>query len=151
MAWYGPTFAIVAIFAATWTQEDGSDECKHSTDAVNNGRTGKVVEHITERAHHETVGCLVAKPASAPGPVSLDGVDEERDACTIHQIHRKLGAFRHGTTDDGGGSCTEDGFEDQKSFDGQFALVETEITPVGHADESCAFTSEHKSETYEKE
>ena len=83
--------------------------------------------------------------------MALDGVDEQRDAGRINQIHRELGALGHGTADNRGAGGTEHGLENQKALHGQIAFIEREVAPVGHADEACALAAEHKAEAEEEE
>ena len=148
----GTAPAVLAVLAASWSQRHGSDERQNATHAVDDGRACKVVEHIAERRHHETVGSIVREPASAPRPVSLDGIDDERDEGAIDQIHRKLRALGHRTADDGGRGRAEDGFEDEKTLDRQVSLVETQVAPVGHPHKTAHdVLSEHQAETDKKE
>ena len=110
------------------------------------------MEHITEGGHHEAVGSIVAKPAASPCPVTLDGIDDERDESTIHQVHGELRAFSHCAAHDGGRSGTENGLENQEALHGEVALVEREVTPVGQSDEATQnVASKHDAETDEEE
>ena len=118
---------------------------------MHNGRTSKIVEHIAKSAHHKAIGSIVAEPATAPCPVTLDGVDEQRNNGTVNHIHRELGALSHSTTDDSGRSSTENGLENEETLYGQIAFVETQVAPVGHTNESSTFTSKHKAEAKEEE
>ena len=54
---------------------------------MHDGRAGKVVENIAESGHHEAVGGIVAEPTAAPRPVTLNGVDEQRDHSTVNHVH----------------------------------------------------------------
>ena len=147
----GAALALAAVFADAGTQCHGTDQSQHTAHAMHDGRACKVVEHVAECRHHESVGSVVAEPAAAPCPVTLDGVDEQRDARTVDEIHRELGAFSHGTTDDGSRCGTEDGLEDEEALYRQVALIEREVAPVGHADETRALAAEHESEAEEEE
>ena len=109
------------------------------------------MEHIAKGRHHEAVGSIIAEPATTPCPVSLDGIDEQRDESTIEQIHRELGALSHSTADDGGRGGTEYGLENQETLYGQVAFIESKVAPVGHADESSTLATEHESEAEEEE
>ena len=116
------------------------------------GRTRKIVEHVAKRRHHKPVGSIVAEPATAPRPVSFDGIDEQRDDRTINQVHRELCALGHSTADDGGRGGTEDGLENQETLYGQVARIETQVAPVGHTNKtSQRIASEHKAEAEEEE
>ena len=143
---------ILAILAHTGTQCDGTNQGQHATHAVNDGRTGKIVEHITKGSHHKAVGSIVAKPAATPGPVPLYGVDDQRDNGAVNQIHRELGALGHSTAHDGGTGGTEHSFENQEALNRQVALVETQVAPVGHTDKAAQHVvAKHKSEAQEEE
>ena len=144
--------AVLAILADTGTKGQGTNQSQYTAHAMHNGRTGKIVEHITKGRHHKAVGCIVAEPAATPGPVTFDGVDEQRDDCTIDEIHRELGALGHGTAHDGGRGGTEHRLENQETLNGQIAFVETQVAPVGHADKtSQRIASEHEAEAEEEE
>ncbi len=148
----GTALAVLAVLAQTGTEGDGADECQHTTHTMHDGRTGKVVEHITKGRHHERVGSIVAKPTAAPSPMAFHGIDDERDESAIHQIHGELRAFSHRTAHDGGGGGTEDGLENQETFRRQVALVEGEVAPVGQADESAQdVAAEHQAEADKEE
>ena len=115
------------------------------------GRTREIVEHVAEGRHHKAVGSIVAEPAATPCPMALDGIDKQRDDCTINKIHREFRALGHSAANDGGRGGTEHRLENQKALNGQVAFVETQIAPVGHADETCAFAAEHEAESEKEE
>ena len=69
--------ALLIILTYTGTQCKGSNQSQHTTHTVYNGRAGEIVEYVAKGGHHKTVGCIVAEPATTPGPVALDGVDEQ--------------------------------------------------------------------------
>ena len=156
------TLTILAILTTTGTQCDCTNQSQHTTNAVNNSRTSKVVEHVAKSCHHEAVGSIVAKPTATPGPVTLDGINQQRndsainnvhrDNCTVNQIHRELGTLGHSTTNDGSSCSTEDSLENQEALNRQVTLVEREVTPVGQTDKaSQRIASEHKAEAHEPE
>ena len=69
--------AVLIILAYTGTKGDSTYQGQHTTYAVYDSRTGKVVEHITKGSHHKAIGSIVAKPAATPCPVTLYRVDNQ--------------------------------------------------------------------------
>ena len=146
-----PAASVLRIFADTRTERHGSDQSKHTTHAVHDGRACEVVERVAEHRHHPGTFTAVAQPAAAPGPVTLHRIDNQRDERTINQIHREFRPLRHRTAHDRGTRGTEHRLENKESLHGQAAFIETEITPVWRTDKSRAVASEHESESDEKE
>ena len=118
---------------------------------MHNSRAGKVVKHIAKRTHHETIHGIIAQPAAAPSPMTFNGVDEQRDGSAIKKIHRELSALSHCTAYDGGRCSTKDSLKNKETLNRQIAFIETQVTPVRHADETCTVAAEHKSKTNEEE
>ena len=67
MTWNGDRLAAFGIFADSGTEYDGSGKGNAPSAGVNHGAAGKIVE--TE----------FREPASTPGPVTLDGIDQDRN------------------------------------------------------------------------
>lgn len=111
--------AVLAVFSDSRTKGYGTDESEYAAYGVYDGRTGKVVERMSEGVHHEASLIAVAEPASAPCPVAGDGIDEQGDEYGIHAIHRELGAFCHRSRHNGCRCGTKHGLEDEKSLCGQ--------------------------------
>ena len=135
MAGNSPALAVRGILANPGSECDRTDKRQHTTHAVDNRRTGEIVE------------AQLAQPAAAPGPVTFDRVDEQGDESAVNQIHGELGAFCHGTAHDRGGRGAEHGLEDQETLHGEVTLVERQVTPVGGTDEAGAVAAEHEAET----
>ena len=128
--------AVLAVLATTGTEGDGTDESQHAAHAMHDGRAGEVVKYVPESRHHKAVGSIVAEPTAAPCPVSLDGVDDQRDHRAVNHVHRELCALCHGAADDGGRGGAEDRLENEETLYGQLAFVEAQVAPVGRADEA---------------
>ena len=118
---------------------------------MHDGRTRKVVEHISKGGHHKRVGSIIAEPTTAPRPVALYRIDEQRDESTIDQIHRELGALCHRTAHDGGRGGAEHCLKDQKALYRQVTLVEREVAPVGSAYKTSTLAAKHKAKAKEEE
>ena len=109
------------------------------------------MEHVTEGRHHKAVGCIIAEPTTTPCPVTLNGIDKQRDDCTIYKVHRELRTLSHSARDNRGRGGAENGLEDEETLNGQIAFIETQVAPVGHTDETGTFAAEHKAEAEEEE
>ena len=131
------TLALLRIFADTGTKCHRTNQGQHTTHAMHDGRACKIVEHVAKRLHHKAVGSIAAKPSAAPRPVTFDGIDDQRDHGAVNQIHRELCTLSHRTADDSGRGGTEDGLKDQETLYRQITFVETQVTPVRHADETA--------------
>ena len=68
---------VLVVLAYTGTQSQGTNQGQHTTYRVNDGRTGEIMEHITEGGHHEAVSSIIAQPATTPGPVTLHRIDNQ--------------------------------------------------------------------------
>ena len=108
----GPALAVLAVFAATRSERQRSDQCQHSADTMHDGAAREIVE------------AKAGEPSASPGPMPLDRVDDKGDECAVDQVHGEFGPFRHGAADDGRGCGAEDRLEDKESFAGKVALVE---------------------------
>ncbi len=73
----GAALAFLVILAETWAECNCAYESQYTTNGVNDGRSGEVVECGTEGLHHERVFSSVHEPAATPCPVTLNGVDEQ--------------------------------------------------------------------------
>ena len=143
---------VLTVFTNTGTQCQSTNQGQNTTHRVYDGRTSKIVEHITKGGHHETVHSIIAQPAATPGPVTFDRIDEQRDDCTINKVHRELGTLGHSTTDDCGRGGTEHGLKDQEALNRQFAVIKTQVAPVGQANKtSQRVGTEHETEAEEEE
>ena len=118
---------------------------------MHDGRTCKVVENFSESPHHEAVGSIVAEPSAAPSPMAFDGVDEQRNASAINDVHREFCALCHRSADNRRRGGAEDGLEDEEALDGQLAFIEREVAKIGRTNEACSFTSKHESEAHKPE
>ena len=78
-------------------------------------------------------------------------IDQQRDDRAVNQIHRELGPFRHCTAHNRSRGSAEDRLKDQKALHRQVTLVERQVAPVGHADETGAVAAEHEAEADEPE
>ena len=103
MAGNGFWLAVFVILSNTGTEDQGTDESGYATDHMNSGRTGEIMK--TE----------LGKPAAAPDPVTGNRINHQTDDQAVNTIRKKFGTFCHGTGNDGGSSCTEDGLENEKS------------------------------------
>ena len=61
------------------------------------------MESFTKCSHHEACGIGIAKPATAPGPVTFHRVDKQGNEEGVDAVHREFGTLSHGTRNDG---CT---------------------------------------------
>ena len=143
---------ILAVFAQTRTQHNGTDECKHTTHAVYNSRTSEIVEHVTESGHHKAIGSIVAEPTTTPSPVTFNRIDDKRDDCAVNQIHRELSAFSHRTAHNRSRCGAEHCLKNQETLYRKVAYIEREVAPVGHTNKSSKnVTAKHQAETDEEE
>src|SRR5574344_271341 len=92
----GAALTVFAIFPYAWAEEAGTDESKYAAYHVNNGGACKIVENSAEGVHHEASGLAVHQPTAAPGPVTLNGIDDEADGKRVDHIHGELRALCHG-------------------------------------------------------
>ena len=134
-----PTLAVGRILADTGAERNRTDQRQHATHAVDDRRTGKIVE------------TKVCEPAAAPGPVAFNRIDQQRDDRTVDQIHRELRPLGHCTAHNRSRGGAEDRLKDQEALHGQVTLVERQVAPVGQADETGAVAAEHEAEADEPE
>ena len=151
MTWDGTAPSVFCIFPKARTKSHSPNQSQYPTYAMDYGRSCKIMEHVTEDGHHETVSCIITQPTTAPCPMSLYRIYNQRYECTIYQIHRKLSTFSHRSTYYRGRGSAKNGLENQKPLYRQFSLIKGKITPIRCAYESSAIAAEHKAEAYEEE
>ena len=134
----GPALAVLSVFSPARAQGQRTGQGQDAAHAVHDGAAGKIVE------------TQLRQPAAAPGPVTLDGIDKERDYGAVNQVHREFGALRHGAAHNRGRRRAEDRLENQESLYRELSFIEREVAPVGGADESGPFAAEHEAEAYEE-
>ena len=128
---------VFIVFADTGSQQPGSDAGAHTAYHVYRGGTGKIVE------------AQLGQPASAPDPVTGNGVDDQADGNTVNAVGRKFSPFCHGTGNDGGSRRTEYCLEDQECHRRKarvFCHVVVGYKEVRRADDAADIRAEHQPE-----
>ena len=122
---------VLNILADTGSEEGSAHKCSDTADHVNGAGACIIVE------------AELRKPAAAPDPMGLDGIDEKGNNRGINAVGRKLGAFGHGARNDGCGGGAEHKVEYEgggvgKAFGGTCdeVLEVLEHVHVGNTDES---------------
>lgn len=145
----GARLAVFAIFSDTRAQDSSTDEGDDTTYQVYNRRTGKIVESDTEGFHHETAFIAVHEPATTPGPVSGNGVNQYTDEDCVYKIHREFGTLGHGTGNNRCRSGAENRLEDEEALYGQTVVDNLvhhfKVEEVGSSYKST--DTKHESET----
>ena len=86
---------IPDILSNSGAEEDGSHQSRNPAYHVNGAGTGVVMESLPE------------KPAAAPNPVRLNGVDNQGDDCGVKTVSGEFCPFCHGSGNDGGSGSAE--------------------------------------------
>ena len=93
--------AVLVILAKARAEESSAEQGDGAADHVDDARASPIDE------------AKVGKPAAAPHPVGLDGVDERADDDGHHEVGAELGALGHGARHDGRGRGAEHELEEE--------------------------------------
>ena len=134
--------SVSAVLADPGAKHLGADQGAYAAHHVDAGGTGKIVE------------AQLTEPAAAPDPVAGDGVDQQGNGGGVDAVCAELGAFCHGTGDDGGGGGAEHGLENgvgpQGNAGGKDVAVVLHNHGVKPAEQAGACT-EHDAEAHQPE
>ena len=73
--------------------------------------SGDTAHHVDRAGAGKIMEAQLGKPAAAPDPVGLDGVNQSGDHSGVYAVGEELGALRHGPGYDGGRGRAENQIE----------------------------------------
>src|SRR5262249_33263490 len=100
-------------FTQTRTQHNRSCQSTPATDCVNHAAAGEVYVPLTQ----SEVRPKLREPATTPGPVAINGIDQGRNKQRIDTEGGPFPALGHSTGRDGGGGIHENHLEQEHHRD----------------------------------
>ena len=131
------SLAVLGVLTDTGTEDGCTDQ------------SGNAADHMYRRGACEIVEAKLCEPAAAPDPVTGNRVNDRRNNHRVNAVCREFSALCHRTGNDGRGSCTEYGLEDQSRP--VVALTDNAVSEEIKAAEERACRAEHDAEAEDPE
>ena len=131
------SLAVLGVLTDTGTEDGCTDQ------------SGNAADHMYRRGACEIMEAKLCEPAAAPDPVTGNRVNDRRNNHRVNAVCREFSALCHRTGNDGRGSCTEYGLEDQSRP--VVALTDNAVREEIKAAEERACRTEHDAEAKDPE
>ena len=105
--------SVAVELADARTDDHRHSQCRHSTDRMDNARSGKVAIALSE----PHVGAQLREPAAAPGPVAIQRIGKCAHQHRGNRKREKLPPFRGSAGHDGQGRIHEHHLEQEDDHD----------------------------------